>query len=119
MQGCLLTGARSPWAPYLRAQATKFLKELSERAPNLSQGDSSSLSCKFDPSWRLNEQCLETMAAKQIPQRNDSLTFKRGLSLCYLVVRSVGRLGHNGDVCTIVRTRISLCRTWVKFIKHS
>ena len=34
---------------------TPFSGHLAERAPNLSKGDSSSLSCKFDSSWRFNE----------------------------------------------------------------
>ena len=37
-------------------QATKFLNKLPQQVPNLSQGDSSSLSWKFDPNWRLNDE---------------------------------------------------------------
>ena len=33
-QGCCLTGARSPGAPWLRARATKVLYKEPERAPN-------------------------------------------------------------------------------------
>ena len=56
LQGFCLTVARSPGVPCLRAQATKFLNEEPEQVPNLSQGDSSPLSPKFDPSWRLSDE---------------------------------------------------------------
>ena len=47
IQGCCLTGARSPGAPWLRAWATKVLYKEPERAPNF-------ITKAIDPNFLVN-----------------------------------------------------------------
>ena len=48
LQGFCLTVARSPGAPHLRSRAKQISEQVAQTGALL---DSSSLSCKFDPSW--------------------------------------------------------------------
>ena len=56
IQGCCLTVARSPGAPSFASAGDQISERVARTSPKVSQGDSSSLSRKFDPTWRLNDE---------------------------------------------------------------